>query len=61
MKPPNDIAEFNAYLMAGAKDPVITTEPVIDYVIKSPGKPVRFANGKIVSMNRAARRRNKIK
>ncbi len=35
-------------------------EPEPKYVVKSPGLPVRFADGKIINMNRATRRRNKL-
>lgn len=57
----DNIKEFNDYIMSGARDPVLTVEPVINYLVKAPGKPVGFADGKVVYMNRATRRRNKIR
>lgn len=35
-------------------------EPSFHYSLKSPGLPVRFADGKVINMNRTTRRQLKI-
>ena len=39
---------------------LLDVKPEVKYIVKSPGMPVRFADGKIIYMNRATRRKNKL-
>ena len=39
---------------------LLPVETELKYVVKSPGMPVHFSDGKVINMNRSERRRNKL-